>query len=150
VNVCQSSMCQAGVPGCLAVLRAQAGSLTGSLASGSYSVDTPVQVDSLSLPLSDSIPVVGTISCSLGISSTAGHIVPVYAAEPDLLSGAYINALSADPVNSLTTVLSDCGTLSGILNAILPIIEAQFTAVIESAASGPMQQAGVGQTICPK
>ena len=147
-TACQSSTCQSA-PGCLAVLRAQSGTLGGSLASGAYSVDTPVQVDSLSAPVTYSGPLTGSGSCNMGVSGTAGRIVPVYDAEPDSLNGAYIYAMPSDPVNSLTTTLSGCGAIGAYLNYFLPTIESQFAAAIQSAAAPTLQQAGVGQTICP-
>jgi hypothetical protein len=147
ITACQSSMCQPGVPGCPAVLRAQSGTLTGSLAIGAYSVDTPIQIDPLSVPLTYSGALSG--SCTLDVSGTAGRIVPIYDAEPDSLNGAYIYAMPADAVNSLTTSLSGCAALSSFLPLALPTIETQFTAAIQSAASPSLQQAGVGQTICP-
>jgi hypothetical protein len=148
LTACQSSMCQS-LPGCTAVLRAQSGTLAGSLASGAYSVDTPVQFDELLAPVTYSGTFVGSGTCILDISGTTGRIAPVYDAEPDSLNGAHIYAMPADPVNSLTTTLSGCGTLGAFVNAVLPTIETQFTATIQSAASVPLQQAGVGKTICP-
>jgi hypothetical protein len=138
-------------PGCLAVLRAQTGTLGGSLASGAYSVDTPAQIDPLSVPVTFSGPISG--SCTMDFSGTAGRIVPVYDAEPETLNGvqngAYLYAMPSDAVNSLTTSQSGCGVISAYANQFLPYFEAQFAAAIESAAAPTLQQVGVGQTICP-
>ena len=147
-NACQSSTCAPAVPGCLTVLHAQSGMLTGP-PGGAYSVAIPVQVDSISAPVTYSGVAVGSGSCTLGISGTAGQIVPVYDAEPDSFNGAYIYTMPSDDVNSVTTSLSGCGAVSASLNLILPTFELSVAAAIQAAASASLQQAGVGQTICP-
>jgi len=148
VNACQSSTCAPAVPGCLTALRAQSGVLAGP-PGGAYSVAIPVQVDPVSAPVTYSGVILGSGSCTLGITGTAGQIVPVYDAEPDSFGGAYIYAMASDDVNSLTTGLSGCGAISASLSLVLPSIEASVAAAIQAAASAPLQQAGIGQTICP-
>jgi hypothetical protein len=57
--------------------------------------------------------------------------------------------MPSDDVNSLTTGLSGCGALGAALSLILPTIQSSVAAAIQTAANAPLQQAGVGQTICP-
>jgi hypothetical protein len=151
VTACQApQMCTPAQAGCLTTLHAQAATLSGSLASGGYDVDTPATADSFT----SAIDFAGLVSCHVTADSIGGHIVASYAAIPDYAGCARIDALDGAEATAVNAALSssDCGIYSGLIAYVQPYVVAQLQTELTNQINALLPKPdgpGVGDTICP-
>ena len=153
VVACQTSMCTPSVAGCPTTLHTSQATLTGSLASGQYSIATPGTADVINAPVSIS-GLAGTVSCVVTASNTVFDLTAIYLAEPDSLGGAYISTLQDVHFDSLNTSLSSAGC--GVYGAIIPFLQPYVVPQIQTQLDNAVNQLipkpngpGVGETMCP-
>jgi hypothetical protein len=151
VTACQApQMCTPTQTGCPTTLHAQTATLSGSLAGGSYSVDTPATADTITTTIDFS----GLQSCDATASDIAGHIVAAYAAEPSSPGCAYIYALDGAQAESVNATISSsgCGAYASLISYLQPYIVSQIQTVLSNEINAQLPKPngpGFGDTICP-
>jgi hypothetical protein len=153
IVACQTSQCAPTVAGCPTTLHAAAATLSGSLTSGAYTIDTPASADTVNAPVSIS-GIAGNVSCTLTASNTTYDVMAAYAVEADSLGGAYVDALNDVQVTSLNTSISSsgCGTYGAIIPLLQPYVLPQVQAALNTQINSLIPKPngpGVGETICP-
>ena len=148
---CQTSVCSVGVAGCPTTLHAQAPTLSGTLASGMYTVDTPGNADPMTVPVSF---VTGgqTLSCTAAADAISYHLIAPYFVEPDSLNGAYVAELDGAQVTSLNVNLSGCDPYSAFLPYVQPLLAQLVQTDLQQLLNARIPHPGApgeGDTICP-
>jgi hypothetical protein len=154
VLACQTSMCTATVAGCPTILHAGSGTFSGTLASGTYRVDTPISTDAIVAPLNIS-GVFGNVNCTATASNIAANLATDYFAARDSFGDAFIYAFDGAQTNALNASIasSGCGLYGPAISAFGPYViaqlQAQLNAAINAAIPSGAAAPGVGETICP-
>jgi autotransporter-associated beta strand protein len=154
VVACQTSMCSAAVAGCLTTLHAGIGTLSGTLANGTYRIDTPIGADTITAPLNIS-GFAGNVNCTATASNNSADLTTDYSAARDPFGDAFVYAFDDVQANSLNTSLSSsgCGLYGTAISAfgpyLIPQLQAQLNAAINSAIPSGATAPGVDATICP-
>jgi autotransporter-associated beta strand protein len=161
IVACQTSTCTATVPGCLATPHGGMGVLSGTLAGGSYRIDTPLSADTLTVPLNIS-GLAGNVDCTGTLSNASANLAVVYDVSRDLFGDAFAYAL--DDIPQLSTLngsvsSSGCGLYGYLIAAgaqyfgpqLLEQVRLEMNvAVAQNFPTGALAIApGVGDTICP-